>query len=91
MKAAAAAEKIVTESRPGKSSWSTLALYDLFAQNYRAADASFAKAISYMHTQYERATVLKEVRRSGKRGEAVRQEAEGPMRLLRGVSSSIPR
>jgi hypothetical protein len=68
--AAAAAQKIVTEGRPGKGSWSTLALYDLFAQNHKAADASFEKAISYMRTQYERESFEKkfaEVERSAKR------------------------
>jgi hypothetical protein len=70
VKAAAAAQKIVTEGRPGKGSWSTLALYDLFAQNHKAADASFEKAISYMHTKYERESFEKrfeEVERSAKR------------------------
>jgi hypothetical protein len=70
VKAAAAAQKIVTESRPGKHSWSTLALYHLFAQNYKAADASFEKAISYMHTKYERESFEKkfeEVERNAKR------------------------
>jgi hypothetical protein len=70
VKAAAAAQKIITESRPGKVSWSTLALYDLFAQNHKAADASFEKAISYMHTQYERESFEKkfaEVERNAKR------------------------
>jgi hypothetical protein len=70
VKAAAAAQEIVTEGRPGKSSWSTLALYDLFAQKYKAADASFEKAISYMHTEYERESFEKrfaEVERNAKR------------------------
>ena len=70
VKAAAAAQKIVTEGRPGKDSWSTLALYDLFAQNYKAADASFETAISYMRTEYERESFEKrfaEVERNAKR------------------------
>jgi hypothetical protein len=73
VKNAAAAQKIVTEGRPGKVSWSTLALYDLFSQNYKAADASFEKAIGYMHTKYEResfekkfAEVEKDAKRFGK-------------------------
>jgi hypothetical protein len=70
VKAAAAAQKIITESRPSKVSWSTLALYDLFAQNHKAADASFEKAISYMRTQWERESFEKkfaEVERNAKR------------------------
>jgi hypothetical protein len=56
---AGAAEKIVTESRPGKDSWSTLAFYELFAQRYKAADESIEKAISYMHTRFERKSIEK--------------------------------
>jgi hypothetical protein len=57
---ATAAEKIVTERRPGKDSWSTLAFYELFAQRYKAADESIEKAIGYMHTKFERKSIEKQ-------------------------------
>lgn len=59
VKAAAAAQKIVVESRPGRDSWSTLAFYDLFAQRYDAADESIEKAIGYTRTRSERESIEK--------------------------------
>jgi hypothetical protein len=59
VKAAAAAQRIAVESRPGKNSWSTLAFYDLFAQYYNAADESIEKATSYTNTKFERESIEK--------------------------------
>jgi hypothetical protein len=59
VKAAAAVQKIVAESRPGKNSWSTLAFYDLFAQYYKAAEESLEEAIGYMKTKFERESIEK--------------------------------
>jgi hypothetical protein len=59
VKAAVVAQKIVAEGRPGKNSWSTLAFYDLFAQNYEAADESLEKALTFMKTRYERESIEK--------------------------------
>jgi hypothetical protein len=70
VKAAAVAEKIVAEGRPGKNSWSTLAFYELFAQRYKAADESIEKAISYAQTKFERESIEKkfeEVEKKAKR------------------------
>jgi hypothetical protein len=70
VKAAVTAQKIVVEGRPGKNSWSTLAFYYLFAQNYKAADKALEKAISYTHSAYERESLEKmfnEVEKSAKR------------------------
>lgn len=57
VKAAAAAQKIVVEDRPGRNSWSMLALYELFAQDYRAADEAIENAIRYAHTRFERDSI----------------------------------
>jgi hypothetical protein len=92
VKAAAAAEKIVAEGRPGKNSWSTLAFYELFAQRYKAADESIEKAISYAQTKFERESIEKkfeEVEKKAKhfgRAEkaSVRKAAE-PDRAERGA------
>lgn len=70
VKAAVAAQKIVVESRPGKNSWSTLAFYELFAQDYKAADEAIEKAISHMSTKFERESIekrFKEVEKSARR------------------------
>lgn len=70
VKAAAAAEKIVTESRPSQNSWSTFAFYELFAQNYKAADEAIEKATRYAKTKREREAiegVFGEVEKDAKR------------------------
>jgi hypothetical protein len=59
VKAAAAAQKIAAEGRPGKGSWSTLAFYDLFAQTYKAAEQALEKAIAYTHAKVERESLEK--------------------------------
>ena len=60
VRAAVRAQKFVTEGRPGKNSWSTLAFYELFAQDYKAADESIEKAIVYTKTKYEREAIEKQ-------------------------------
>lgn len=70
VKAAVAAQKIVAANRPSKSSWDTLALYDLFAQRYNAADEALAKAIARANTRFEREALektFKEVEKKAKR------------------------
>lgn len=67
VKAAAAAQKIVAEGRPGKDSWTTLAFYDLFAQNYKAADKALEKAIAYTHDNFERESLEKTFKEVEKR------------------------
>jgi hypothetical protein len=70
VKAAVVAQKIVVEGRPGKNSWSTLAFYELFAQDHKAADESIERAISYVKTEYERGSIekrFKEVERAARR------------------------
>jgi hypothetical protein len=59
VKVAAEVQEIVAEGRPGKSSWSTLAFYDLFAQNYKTADESLEKATRYINTKSERESLEK--------------------------------
>jgi hypothetical protein len=61
VKAAVVAQKIVVGGRPGKNSWSTLAFYDLFAQDHKAADESIEEAIGYVKTKYEREAIEKRV------------------------------
>jgi hypothetical protein len=59
VRAAAAAQKIGAEGRSGKNSWTTLAFYDLFAQDYKAADKAIRKAITYANTKFERESIEK--------------------------------
>jgi hypothetical protein len=59
VKGAVVAQKIVADGRPGKNSWSTLAFYELFAQDYNAADESFEKATGYVKTKFERESIEK--------------------------------
>jgi hypothetical protein len=69
VRAAVRAQKIVTEGRPGKNSWSTLAFYELFAQDHKAADESIEKAIVYTKTKYECEAIekqFKEVEKAAK-------------------------
>lgn len=54
VKAATAAQKIVTEKRKDLNSWSTLAFYALFAQNYKLAEEAKEEAIKLAHTKFER-------------------------------------
>jgi tetratricopeptide (TPR) repeat protein len=54
IKSASEAEKIVAEGRPSLNSWSTLALYSLFAGNYKEAEEAKDKALKYAHTKFER-------------------------------------
>jgi hypothetical protein len=54
VKAAAGAEEIVAEARNDLNSWSTLALYQLFSQNYKAAEEAKEKASKLAGTKFER-------------------------------------
>lgn len=54
VKAATEAEKIVAEQRRDLNSWSTLAFYALFAQNYKLAEEAKAEAIKLANTKFER-------------------------------------
>lgn len=57
VKAAAEAQKAVAEGRPSLNSWSTLAIYTLFTQDFKAANAAIEKATKYAHTKFERETI----------------------------------
>lgn len=54
VKAATEAQKIVAEARPSLNSLSTLSIYQLFAQEYKAAEASLAEAKKLAGTKFER-------------------------------------
>lgn len=54
VKAAVEAQKIVAEARPSLNSWSTLAFYTLFAQDYKAAKAALEEATKLTNTKFER-------------------------------------
>jgi hypothetical protein len=54
VKAATDAEQIVAERRNDLNSWSTLALYALFAQNYKLAEEAKEEAIKLANTKFER-------------------------------------
>jgi hypothetical protein len=54
VKAAAEAQKVVAEGRPSLNSYSTLALYLLFTQNFKAAEEAREKASKYATTKFER-------------------------------------
>ncbi len=78
VKAAAAAEKIVTERRPNLNSWTTFALYELFAQNYGVADEALEEALSYAKTKHKREEIegtFEKVERKARRfGKGLRHE-----------------
>jgi hypothetical protein len=54
VKAATEAEQIVAEQRNDLNSWSTLALYALFAQNFKLAEEAKEEAIKLANTKFER-------------------------------------
>jgi hypothetical protein len=54
VKAATAAENIVAEKRKDLNSWSTLAFYALFTQNYKQAEAAKEEAIKLAGSKFER-------------------------------------
>jgi hypothetical protein len=69
VKAAAKAQRIVAAGRPSKNDWSTLALYELFAQHYNAADEEIEKALRFAKTRYERESlekIFKEVEKNAR-------------------------
>lgn len=54
VKAATEAEQIVAEKRKDLNSWSTLAFYALFTQNYKLAEEAKQEAIKLANTKFER-------------------------------------
>jgi hypothetical protein len=54
VKTATEAQQIVAEGRPSLNSFSTLAFYTLFTQNYKAAEAAKEEAAKYANTKFER-------------------------------------
>ena len=54
VKAATEAQELVAEARPSLGSYSTLAFYALFTQNYKAAEEAREKAAKYATTKFER-------------------------------------
>lgn len=74
VKAATEAEQIVAEQRNDLNSWSTLALYALFAQNFELAEEAKEEAVKLANTKFERESfenkyeeVEKSAREFGKR------------------------
>jgi hypothetical protein len=69
VKAATEAQKIVAEARPSLNSTSTLAIYQAFAQEFKAANKSLEEAAKFAHTKFERESLenkYKEVEESAK-------------------------
>ncbi|MBS1863656.1 MAG: hypothetical protein JSS68_18325 [Actinobacteria bacterium] len=54
VKAGVEAQEIVAKARPSLNSWSTLAFYTLFAQNYKAAEKAKEEAAKFANTKFER-------------------------------------
>jgi hypothetical protein len=54
VKAATEAEEIVANKREDLNSWSTLAFYSLFAQNYKLAEEAKGKSVKLAGTKFER-------------------------------------
>jgi hypothetical protein len=74
VKAASEAEKIVADKRDDLNSWSTLAIYALFAQEYKLAEEAKEKVVKLASTKFERESfenkyeeVEKNAREFGKR------------------------
>jgi hypothetical protein len=66
VKAAVTAQTIVAEGRPSESSWGTLALFELFAQRYGAADEALEKALTYAHAEFKREALEKRFKEAEK-------------------------
>lgn len=69
VKAATEAQEIVADARPSLNSWSTLAIYTLFTQNYKAAEKAEEEAIKFANTKFERESLenkLDEVEKNAK-------------------------
>jgi hypothetical protein len=77
-KVATEAQQIVAEGRPSLNSYSTLAFYTLFTQNYKAANEALVKAQSYANTKFERESIenkFQEVEKNAKEfGKALKAE-----------------
>lgn len=54
VKAATEAQEIVAENRSSLNSWSTLAFYALFAQDYKRAEEAKEEAAKFANTKFER-------------------------------------
>jgi hypothetical protein len=54
IKAATEAQKISAEARPNLNTYSTLAFYSLFTQEYKAAEAAKEEAAKFANTKFER-------------------------------------
>ena len=54
LEATSAAQKIVTEARPNLNSWSTLALYALYAQEFKLAEEAKEEAVKLAGTKFSR-------------------------------------
>ena len=85
MKAATEAQEIVAEARPSLNSLSTLAIYQAFAQEYKAAEKSLAEATKFASTKFERESlenkyeeVEKSAKEFGKSLEAEKAAAKRP-------------
>jgi hypothetical protein len=69
VKAATEAEQVVAEQRNDLNSWSTLAFYAAFAQNYKLAEEAKEKATKLANTKFERESFenkYKEVEKNAK-------------------------
>jgi hypothetical protein len=77
-KAATAAQKIVAEARPSLNSWSTLAFYTPFTQDYKAAEEAKVEAAKFANTKFERESFenqYEEVEKNAKKfGKAIKAE-----------------
>ncbi len=57
IKAATEAQEVVAKARPSLNGYSTLAIYMLFAQNYKGAEAAIEKATGFANTKFERESI----------------------------------
>jgi hypothetical protein len=78
IKAATEAQEIVAKARPSLNSYSTLAFYTLFTQNYKAAEEALEKATGFANTKFERESIenkYEEVEKNAKKfGEELKAE-----------------
>ena len=69
VKAATEAQEVVAEKTPSLNSWSTLAFYKLFTQDYKGAEAALAEAKKLAGNKFERESLenkYKEVEKNAK-------------------------
>jgi hypothetical protein len=74
MRGAAQAQQLVAEQRPSKGSYSTLTIYNYYAQNFRGAARARRKTETYAHSRFEKENLGNELDTFAKRGHEIQKQ-----------------